>query len=61
MFEPINLRPYVSISVGGGAGGLKPSPKLGRNPFHSSKISERTIENSGRKFTEGLTQCGKSG
>ena len=28
-----------------GAGGLK-TPKLGRNPFHSGKYSERTIGNS---------------
>ena len=34
-------------------GGLLP-PKLGRNPFHSGKFSERTIGNSGRKFIDCL-------
>jgi len=27
-------------------------PKLGRNPFHSGKFSERAIGDLGRKFTE---------
>jgi len=36
-----------------GQRGLQP-PKLGRNPFHSGKFSERTIGNSGRKLTERL-------
>ena len=39
----------MDIRVGGGGqGGSSPaSPKLGRNPFHSVKFSERTIGNSG--------------
>ena len=39
---------FVSIRAGGGeAGKLQPPPKLGRNPFHSGKLSVRTIRNSG--------------
>ena len=44
----------ICISVGGrGAGGLQP-PSWEKNPFHSGILSERTIGNSGRKFTERL-------
>ena len=39
---------------GGGAGGRLKLPNLGRNLFHSGKLSERTIGNSSRKFTERL-------
>ena len=45
--------PLMIISVGGGHKGAA-VPKLGRDPFHSGKFSERTIGNSGRKFTERL-------
>ena len=31
----------------GGWGGEGAAPRLGRNPFHSGKFSERTIGNSG--------------
>ena len=48
-------RPDLLISVGGGAGtGGCSSPKLGRNPCHSGKLSERTIGNLGRKLTESV-------
>ena len=41
------------ISVGGGGRGAA-VPKLGRNPLHSGKFTEKVIGNSGRKFTESL-------
>ena len=44
----------VYISVGGGRQGELKPPKLGRNPFHSGKLSERTTGNSHRKCTDSL-------
>jgi len=43
-----------ALKAGEGAGGRLKLPNLGRNLFHSGKLSERTIGNSSRKFTERL-------
>ena len=53
-YNIVREKRVLSLRVGGGGlGGLQP-PKLGSNPFHSGKFSERTVGISDRKLTAPL-------